>query len=232
MLRAEPLGNMPRHQPVGGLVGQGGDAGLEQGDVGMAALTGGQAANQSHQQRLFQLMRRQKVDQRHRHLDRLPSGLAVHIGEAASGLQDGIISGAGIIRPVAADLPVDELRIDFCQGGIIQAQLAVVTRLVTGDGDIGPAHQIKHHHPTFWHSQIQGNGALAPVDGSKVSGDVVSRRFPGQLPAAGNIASPGGIFYFDHRGAQLGEKHAHRGTGKHAGQFQNEEVGEYGSVLR
>ena len=114
---------MPAHPPVGGLVGEGCQAGVHQRHGHLLPRPGVHSFNQGQQEPLFQLMGRHHIHHRYRHFVARSTARSVHGDKARLGLDNGIITRTMRARSIAVDSAHDEPGIDGVQNRPGQAQV-------------------------------------------------------------------------------------------------------------
>lgn len=224
MLRAHPLGDVPRRQPVRRLVDEGGDAGLQQRYRSEAAAPRPLPLQQTDEDGLLELVRCEHVDESHGHFHRRAVRLAVHKREPALGLEYGVVACPCIVRVVADDVGVDQPWVERAERPPVRTESLRVARLVRGDDEVGVAGEVVEDALPVGRAEVERERLLAPVGGGEVGGAVGVSVLGGQLPAPRHVALRRRVLDLQHRRAELGEELADARPGEHARELYDDEV--------
>src|SRR5229473_2039397 len=137
-------------------------------------------------------------------LDRRPVGLAGDADRAAGGLRDHIEGQPRLVRAAAAkalDLAIDDPRVDFLDGFVVEAEALDRAGRHVLDRDVGLLQQFLDDLEPLWRLQIDRQRLLVDVELVEIPGVVIG--LAGPQPAAGIAASR--VLDLDHLRAEPGQ---------------------------
>ena len=159
--------------------------------------------------------------------------LAGDAHDAAHGLRDQVVAGAGRIGPrlaEARDRAIDEARIERRERGIVETVLGEAAHLVVFDKDIGAFSEPPGHRLALGRGKIEGDRAFPPI-GRHVVGP---RRWSPRRPHRAGRAAPqprvssarARALDLDHVGAEVGQQLGRPRAGEDAAEIEHLEAGE------
>ena len=205
-------------EPLRSLVGQCGEPGSPQADLGVSSSARAFPMKQTAHHGRTHVVRRQDVHHGHRHFGRRPVWGTVHRHESRFGLHDHVVR-----QTVGALLKADQPHVHEVGKRVGQ----LVGQKAHGV-EVAPFHVLKEHvrvgqgvlEPSLalGRFEVVGHDRLAMVGRFVIAGRR-ARSFSRQLPRPGDVATWG--FHLGHVRATLGQKRARQGAGQHARQIEH-----------
>ena len=155
------------------LVGEAGDADIEQAHIDMLAGAGARRMHDGGQNRGGGVGAGQDIDKGDTDLHRHAVGLSGDAHQPAHALDHEIISGAVRIRPVLAesgDRAIDELRIDSAKRFIVESVFRQTADLEILHEDIAFGGKAAQDRCTLWRGDVDSERALVAVDRAEIGG--------------------------------------------------------------
>ncbi|CAM5269357.1 hypothetical protein STANM309S_00684 [Streptomyces tanashiensis] len=217
-----------RHDPGaevrGGLVGERGEEGGEQGDLHPLALARALPVPQGGEHAEARVEAGDDVDQGDPRLRALPVRFARHAHEAAHGLDEQVVAGqpGALGGAEAGHRAVDESGVAGPYVLVSEAELLHRAGAEVLDEDVRAVHDRAGRGQVLGVGEVERHGALVPVHAEEVRGLAGGER---RSPRA-RVVPRARSFDLDHVRAQVGEEHRHVRPGEHPAEVGDDDPGQ------